>query len=307
MIFFAHGRPSAAMTLRDLLENELVRHTHLQPGSRKQKITSINTFEEFLGRTATIDDLDRDVVEDFLIWYEQFAEPSTVDSKRKDLKRFWNFAFDEGIVTRPPRKIRAIRIPTKEPEGWDETELRQMLKHVYALKGRATGFPDGRMPNGVPRPAFFNALIRTLLDTGLRLNAQLAVKKAEVRHDLTFTVRWYSQKTWHEQTKRLSAETWAAVQELHRYGEFEYLLPWPHELKRLWQWWRRLLDAAGLDSSRGHGPQQLRRTAASFKERQQPGSARAFLGHKTHGLAEKHYLVPRIVRPDLVEPPRLNL
>lgn len=282
------------------------------PSTVEQKQISLGRFAEFLtlaeGRPTepTTEHLRRRIVLEFLRWYGRKWEPATTASKRKDLVALWGFAYDERFVRRPPFRIKSPRVPEKVPEGWTLPELRSILAACDALPVPKCDRYRGCFRPGVPRGAYLRAFALCYLATGLRLSAMLGVRRADVRSDLTFTVRWRTQKTRTEEVKQLTPEAWAAIQSL---GEHEYCLPYGQtkaQQRRVRSWWKRVLRSAGLDASRGTGAQQLRRTAASFKELQDPGSGRKFLGHKTPGLAEKRYFVPRILTPGVVAPPVIN-
>lgn len=290
----------------------------------EQKTVAINVFRRFLNLPTsrarlkvgassgpiepTTQHLRRKLFLAFLQWYGKQVQPSTVCNKRKDLLALWAFAYDEGWLRRPAYRIKRRSEPEKTPEGWTEEELRRILQACDSLPTGKFDRLHGRLSNGVPRGKFFRALVLCYLATGLRLTAMMMVRRVDVRTDLTFTARWMHQKTRREEQKQLTPEAWAAICEL---GNHEFCLPYGQtknqRRKVIWPTWKRILRAAGLDDSRGTGPQQLRRTAASFKERQQPGSGEKFLNHRTPGLARRRYFVPRIIQPGVVAPPTLNL
>jgi hypothetical protein len=64
----------------------------------------------------------------------------------------------------------------------------------------------------------------------------------------------------------------------------------------------KLVRGAGLQGS----TKWLRRSGATWCEVHQPGSAMAFLGHRTPGLAYKHYVDPRFVQRDKPRPPKIG-
>lgn len=65
---------------------------------------------------------------------------------------------------------------------------------------------------------------------------------------------------------------------------------------------RHVLRANGLPGS----IKWLRRTSATLFERIHPGAAKAHLGHRTHGLAYKHYVDPRLLQQDKPMPPSIS-
>ena len=298
--------PLRLEVLGTLLAQSYVPHSNLRASSVLQKRASLQAFERYLSRLATIADLDRETVVAFLNWYGREAEPSTVAAKRKDLLALWSHAFEEGLTSAAPFKIKPVRVPHKEPEGLTEAELRDLLAACERLPGVFRYCGDRKRRANVPQRIYFPAYIRCFLSTGLRRSAMLAVKRADVRRDRTFVARWEASKTWIEQTKQLDDVTWRALEDLHRFGPFDRLLPSPTR-KYVDRAWGDLLELAGFERSRYMQAQMLRRVAASYKELQEPGSATDFLGHKTPGLAKRSYLIKRIVRPQICRGPSLNL
>jgi len=272
-----------------------------------QHRVALRKFEAFLQRDGSPADLNRDSIIDFCRWYGEQVAPPTVYAKQRCLLAWWQFADEEGLTSESPRKVKRVRLPEKVPQAWNERELQAILNACDRLGPSPYDRTGGCFLTGVPRGKFFRAFTLSFLDTGLRLTAGLHVRRSDVRADLTFTARWQYQKTWVEADKRFSPRTWSEICAL---GDHEFCLPYGQTVGQrvqLWKWWKRILRMAGLDDSKGTGPQQLRRTAASFKELQERGSAKRFLVHKTAGLAEKSYISPRIVAPQIVAGPTLNL
>lgn len=290
--------------LSDYLSETYVPANHQQPGSIDQKSYAISVFSHYLARPARLVDLNRETLNGFVTWYLQRQEPATVAAKRSKLLTLWRAAFEEGLVPELPHRIKTVRIPEKVPEGWILPELQQIFTTIDRLE--PSKFDARPQIGGCCRRLFFRAFAWSFLSHGLRLSAGCSVRRRDVRADLTFTVRYYEQKTWVEQTKQFLPQAWEAIRAL---GEHEFCLPYGQtkaQRRRIGEWWKHILREAGLDASRGTGPQQLRRTAASFKELQEPGSMQEFLGHKTPGLGKRRYEVRRIVRPNRIAPPQFD-
>lgn len=75
-------------------------------------------------------------------------------------------------------------------------------------------------------------------------------------------------------------------------------------------WGSRRLDvcSAGISAAgdRIGTPRRLRRSAASYIERDDPGHGKRFLGHRTAGIAEAYYLDLAIANGNQVRPPDLR-
>ena len=67
------------------------------------------------------------------------------------------------------------------------------------------------------------------------------------------------------------------------------------------EFFRKVLRSKSLPGS----IKWLRRTSATLLECVHPGAAKAHLGHRTHGLAYKHYVDPRLLQQNKPIPPSI--
>lgn len=79
-------------------------------------------------------------------------------------------------------------------------------------------------------------------------------------------------------------------------------LAFPLTDKVLWYWFDKITEAAGVNGS----AKWVRRTGATRVEQHQPGSAMAYLGHKTAGLAYQHYVDARQIQSNRPMPPPID-
>jgi integrase len=143
-------------------------------------------------------------------------------------------------------------------------------------------------------------------DSGLRAGDLFTVKRANLRTGGRLLL--ICEKTQQPNICQLRPATVEALEAVAIRSD-ERLIPWPIRKHGFYEWWRLLLIEAGLPPGRRNGLQRVRRTAATLLERAKPGSATAFLGHRTGDLARKHYLDPLLsaevaMPPELPEPPR---
>jgi site-specific recombinase XerD len=110
-------------------------------------------------------------VEDFLIWLrdERRAKPATVRARFSTLRRFFNWCIEEGeIEASPMQRMHGPRVEEPPPPVLSEGEQRALLA---ACMGN--GFDDRRDA----------ALLRLMLDTGLRRGEAAAVKLGDLDLD----------------------------------------------------------------------------------------------------------------------------
>ena len=133
------------------------------------------------------------------------------------------------------------------------------------------------------------ALILVGYETGLRLGDLLRLPTVDRNGRFSIV----QSKTGDVITCQLSAE---AVDAVRLGGE---VFSWPR--RRIQERFTALLVRCGLSGS----IKRLRATGATWCEVTEPGSAAAYLGHKTPGLALKHYIDPRHLSRTKPLPPPL--
>jgi len=220
---------------------------------------AIASFERSLDRTASLNDLFHELVNDWLgdLLAGQL-DRSTIHTYRRILLVVWRAAAEGGLIPAPCR-VRKVRVPTKLPRAWTLPELRRLLE--FAAKSR--------------RPDYWRAFILVGYETGLRLSDLLALNADQLRDCMVVTAQ---RKTGEVVACQLSADALVAFSKVRRFDTLR--------IRRLQEKFGDLLLAAKLPGS----IKWLRRSGATHCERERPGSAKDYLGHKTHGLAEKHYI-----------------
>jgi integrase len=125
------------------------------------------------------------------------------------------------------------------------------------------------------------ALCLTGYYTGLRPCDLVDLRTDDVMAGGVMVIR--QKKTDEAITIELPADCRAAIAATLPVGR---KLIFPLGRKLLYDWLRRAIRQAGIDGSL----KWLRRTGATRCEQIQPGSAKAYLGHLTDGLAMLHYV-----------------
>lgn len=280
-------------SLRDLLAAYTLSHD-LAPTSRQQLRLTIDRYERWLGRAGTVLDLEDDSCNRWLqSMQDSGLSRTTVRGQRANLLTLWRWACEECGHDVWPRRVRKIRAPVPIPEAWSECQMRSLLTEAAKQHGR---FKRSR----VRRADYWRALILVAWDSALRLGDLLRLRFDQVGDDGCVVLQ--QSKTGWPIVCRLRPETVAAVQVIRlppRDRVFGDGLSRGH----LFREFRLIVKAAGLVG----GTKRIRRGAATAVERLMPGSAQRQLGHRTPGLAARHYIDPRLLGGDgRPRPPKIG-
>lgn len=216
--------------------------------------------------------------------------PTTANNKRRHLLTLWKFATSREIVE-PYKHERIARYkePTIVPTAYLLDELDAFLDACPRTKfKRPVPGWDWRSDR---------ALALAIYDTAFRIEATLQLLKPNLRSDGAILALYGSQKTFADEARWFGPTTMAAIR-LMPPSDDPRVFPYPFGAEYLVNRWKHIQRTAGLPTTRRDGPQKMRRTSASHLEANRRGSGKAHLGHKTPGLAEKHYFDPRIVRAE---------
>lgn len=287
------GQRKAMISIAGLLSSlaaDYARQRDLRLASRQQHVYTLHNFERFLGRSATLADLCDDTVNRWIDWLRtQPLEPESIKSRRRNLLTLWRAAAEAGAVP-PPGRISKVKVPPKMPRAWSQSELSLLLataagKHKRMSQHRAAHWC-----------AFWRALILVGYYSGLRLDDLVNLRFDQI--DAAGSLVVAQRKTGDPISCLLPADALAALAAIR--------LP---KRRRIFgdlccrQWLQlafcRLLRDAGLPGS----IKWFRSTGATWCEVAQPGSAKSFLGHRTYGLAYKHYVDPRYLDQQKPLPP----
>ena len=212
----------------------------------------------------------------------------TVQGQRSAIMCLWREAAEMGLAP-PVGKVRRVRVPPAIPVAWWPEEFQRLLSAADAT--------CGAFACGVTRRLFLRAIFLVGYYTGLRPGDLLLLRSGDVI--VSGRVVVVQSKTQQVIDVTLPADCLAAIQATHP-EDRSLLFPVSRDL--LAAWVRRLRKTAGCQGT----PKWLRRTGATRCEQQQPGSAMAYLEHKTPGLAHKHYIDARQIQSQRPMPPALG-
>jgi hypothetical protein len=208
------------------------------------------------------------------------ASLKTQRAYRANVLNAWRTAYLAGIVTLPPGIIAPIAMPALPPRAWTLEELRRLR----------TSCAD------IAQGEWAAALIELTWSTGLRRCDAYAFSTELM--DSTGVYHLVQQKTGHAHACYVSRDARRAMDavggKLEAYGR--------EKVSRIF---RALRAASGLTMGTARW---LRRSAASYVERERPGQGVPFLGHKAQGVAARHYFDPSITGNFVKGPaPRLSV
>lgn len=260
------------------------------PGTLAQYGFAVGALNRWACKPVKVESLQDDLVNRWIT--ARLADGiarATVRNQAGAVLTLWRAAHEAGLVKRLPVRVKQVKPRAPLPEALELDELNRLLVAADAVPGRFRHVAAARAP-------LLRAYLLTGYYTGLR-----PCDLREIRPDAIGTngVLLHRQaKTGWPVLCQLPPDAVAAIEATHP-RERERVFPLSKKL--LWYWWRKLKIAANVRGT----PKWLRRTGATQSEIATPGSAMAFLGHKTPGLAWRHYVDARQVARVKPMPPPL--
>lgn len=247
------------------------------------------SFSAALGHPATIADFADDPVNSWLASLRGSSQ--TRANKRRLLLTLWRDAFDRRLVDRLPGRIRKIKRADVVPECWTLEQVRKVQAACDELRGNFRRLK-------VSRALYMRALVDAKYDSCLRLGDLLSIEREWIWPGGYLSL--VQNKTGKTQRVRLRDSTLKRIEELQA-ALPGHRLVWPPfaQRKRFYQLFKKIVAAAGVRGS----AKWLRRTSASYFERENPGMAWRHLGHSRPGVDRQFYLDPNVAYPDRPLPP----
>lgn len=278
--------PTADMPLADWLDDYTLGH-EIAHNTVKHYRQTVQLFIAWMGGGATVADLTPRNVNGFLRDSQLTGRrPSYRRGLRADLLALWNAAAAAGLVE-PPKNIRQVRLDPIIPEAWTPDEIIRLINAApKALPGKFRTLDEYRA-------IYFQSLIRTAWDTGLRRCDLHQLPRSNVTNDGI----WIQNKTRQVVQLRLRPETLESIHQLRMNRD------------RCWPLWgsdqcfgdsfRKIVDVARVP----RGPfKRIRKSAGSAAEHEYSGRGHHFLGN-TRRVFEQYYLDRRVLDPPV--PPAL--
>jgi integrase len=255
-----------------------------RPNTKRLYVTTLRTFDKFLKRSATLDDLNDDAVSKYATWRGRRINKRSVNKDLFNLLAMWRWCNRKGMVESWP-DVQLEKPPARTPVAWAEADLRKLYAAMVALPGRV-GKHRAKL--------WWPALLLTLWDSAERISAVMALTWDRVDLESRWVVfRAEERKGAREDSAvRLSKETIAALKKIR--GDREEVFPWPYSRTYLWYVLTRILESAGLPMDARSKFHRIRRTVASYAEAA-GANATVMLRHSKREITEA-YIDPKICK-----------
>lgn len=267
------------------------------PDTKRLYVITLNNFERFLERPATLDDLNDETAARFLSWFAKQPggrSPYTANKERANLTAIWRFACRrcgaDGLpLVRNWPNVEAEIEPRNDPMAWLAHEISSLFRVLRSLAGRVGSVPAGH---------WWTTLHLVLWDSGERIGA---VMRLEWQH-VDLTGRWLVVPAQVRKggrigkTYRLHPQTVAALRSIRPVDcrPEDKVFAWPFSMTYLWNRYGKILAKAGLPNDAKSKFHRMRRSFASHAEALGM-DATELLGHSARKVT-KRYLDPRIVQ-----------
>jgi len=281
------SQPNTSLS-KYLLDVYVPDRTNLRPPTIEQMRVSIRIFDRFLGRNATLNDLDEETICGFKKAYaagqvagqKTTPQPDTICSKLRDIEAIWRTAWNRRHTRKAPRKITRPRKPKRQPKAYSLQEMRQIIAQVETLPG-TVGVANVH-PFVIERKLWWRALVLCYDGRALYLRAE-------------------HQKQHADQTVWPNADGIDAIEAIYD-PKRPTLFWWPYRRDYLYRYHKRaILVPAGIEVNRTRkGMDQLqkyRRTGLSHVAAQSEDLAVKLAGHSSPAITRRNYLDPDIVNP----------
>ncbi len=263
---------------------------------------AIGSWSRFEARDVTLDDLKPIVLNRFLDWTRDNRKPDTFRTTRGALLTLWRHAFDSGRTASPPIGIRKMRMRRTSPTAWTPVEVEAILR----VMNQPDAWTREVLPSGIRRGIWWDSLIRTAYDTGMRLGDLLAMSPSQIsiQGELGI-VRYVASKTGDEFFRILRPRTLYAVRTTILQNRIGQAIVWP-----LWAsrdaFYRQFRSIVRLSGVRAGTFRWIRRTAVTWADIQTPGLGQQLAGHKSERVTATSYRDVSQIGRSMPSPPDLE-
>lgn len=218
---------------------------------------------------------------------------TTARNERRQAMTLWRWAYEERLVGDPPRGVMRIRDVSRPVRAWTLADCQRLVNGASAFFGK-------KLRNGADIGVFLQTWVVLGYETGARYGDLFGLRAGDL-HDRA--ISWTSSKSGVACTRALSPHAVALCKKMLESSPDGTILGWVGSRRYTFRLLRRLLDAC-VDEGSG---KWLRRSSATHVEQAFPGKAQWFLGHKSPGMAARHYLDQSQLAGMGVAPPPLRV
>lgn len=215
----------------------------------------------------------------------------TVAHERALIVVLWRWAYDRNLVEHPPKGIVKVRVSRPPTRCWTLEQCCTAVKATYALDSKP-------MRSGCPLGLFLRCWLLLGYESGARRGDLWRMKASDFSGD---TLWWTQGKTGDPVPKVLSKPCLDAVRGMLSLSPDGTVMAWVAQASGGGKQMKRFIRLLQI----GGSSKWLRRSSCTHIEMEHPGKGRLHLGHRTLGLAEKHYIDWTQVRRDIPQAPCL--
>lgn len=224
----------------------------------------------------SVSDFRSEEINRFLISLSSLSA-TTRQNIRREALTLWRYAFEEHMTDEPPLRVMRIRATPQPPSAWPMQTMERMLRSAESDETVVSVRNKMRVCDFVP------AWITIAYDSGLRFQDVHELRGDQVRDCAVVGVAHKTRKTF---IRPLSEYAVQKANELSERSPDGTLFLWFLPRRRAF-----LSMAAFRQRHKIVGTMKyLRRSCATMKEKQEPGSARAYLQHGDGATTIRHYI-----------------
>jgi integrase len=248
---------------------------------------TLDRLAEFLGRDATLADLDDLTISRFLRWRAvtphkgRLPSPASVAKDKAHIASLWNFAARKRLA--PDLQfpdLPRLKVPKKAPRGYTVAEVSSLIRQARHRVG---------FIGTIPAPTFWMQLLQAAWYTGERIGGLLHLRWAEVDFErCTLTFLGADRKGGVDTITRAVSPELAAALKARQGKPSEFVFPWLDHRKEpaIYASLRILCHSAGVTPRGFHA---IRKASGSYVKAA-GGDATEHLGHANPRTTRDHYL-----------------
>jgi hypothetical protein len=271
------GTPTLAFNLVDMLLSDLLAcYVASRDCGNRYRESLLRTLRKLAAAGITsVDHFSPQQVNRFLVSLSSLSS-TTRQNIRRELLTLWRYAFEEGMTEIPPLRVTKIRSRTTPPLAWSLPELDRLIE---CAEKDDTPIGGG---HGIRICDFMPAWISASYDTGLRFADMLTLRKTEI---VNGHIAKSASKTGKALVRPLSQYAIKQLVAIGKRSPDGSVYSWFLTRRRAFLAMRAFYDRHGFDGSGKY----LRRSCATFIERDAPGTAWRYLQHSSPSLVPRHY------------------
>ena len=213
----------------------------------------------------------------------------TAANERRQLMTLWRWAWENGKVKHPPRGVIRIKQRPKPIEAWTLGDLVKIIDKTEEYQGQV-------MRCGAEKSLFLRSWIMLGYETGARWGDLWSMTEDSLRGNV---ITWSTHKTNVVQHRPLTKRCLRDVNAMLEVSPDGSILSFVCNKRHAMRVMKKFLEECDMPGS----SRWLRRSGATHVEITNPGKAKAFLGHKSPNMADKHYIDHSQIRSeDIVVP-----